>query len=159
MPDSSLLSHDQFSLLGIILALAAYTAVVRQALSQKVHDPHKRTELLRSPAHSPSSFLARTLELLVVADGLLIVAGALLVLRTFLWARGQATEALWGWFDLDRLIVAQAGVAILFLAGLHVRAWASPWMSRRGPRKLHNGVSPETMRQVAEKLERRHIPS
>lgn len=153
MLDGSLLSQDQFSLLGIILALAAYTAAVRSSLSQKVRNPAKSS---RAPMASRPSFLMRTLEFLVVADGMLIVAGTLLVLRMFLWAKGESMRALWGWLDLDRLILAQAGVAFLFLAGLHVRAWGYHWIGRGGPRRLQDRVSPETMRQVAEKLERRH---
>ena len=162
MTNTSLLSQDQFSLLGIVIAVAAYTVVVRQFLDQKIGKITKKhandSAAIKRPKPLHLAFLDHTREFLIAADALLVMAGCLLVMRIFFWARGQGAGLLWDWLDLDRLILAQAGVTFLFLAGLHVRAlmYRLGWIYHRkhsGRSGPSDDMSSETIRRVAEKLE------
>ena len=66
---------------------------------------------------------AEDYQLMLAADVMLVSTLALLMVRILLWANGKAGELLFGWIDFDRLIMSLVGVAILYLAWLHIRGW------------------------------------
>ena len=123
----ALLNQDQFTLLAIVIALTAYTAFVRQSLRKAMrgaeHGLSSTSPVTRLANKWKLRRYTEDYQLMLAADVMLVSTLALLIVRIFMWANGKAGGLLFGWIDFDRLIMSLAGVAILYLAWLHIRGW------------------------------------